>query len=175
VELGQKDGLPLPLSAVTPLAVTVIAPVPQRGTFTGQVQLEGRPVGNAAGITVLLNESGLAATTAPNGEFTLVDLDFGAYSLTASSPGFLSATCTGASFSAQATPLTGVTLLAGDLNNDGVIDVADAAVIGLALDGSSPGAGADLNFDGTANVLDLILLAANFGESTAGHPWLCQP
>jgi hypothetical protein len=34
---------------------------------------------------------------------------------------------------------------------------------------------ADLNVDGTVNVLDLILLAVNFGQSAAAHPWLCQP
>jgi hypothetical protein len=175
VSLGDKEGLSLPLGEITPLAVTVIEPAPQRGSFTGQIQLEGRVPGNQAGVTILVNELGVATTTTPNGDFTLADLDLGAYSLTASSPGFLSVTCTGAALNGEATPVTGVTLLAGDLNNDGVIDVADAAQIGLAVDGNNSGAEADLNLDGAANVLDLILLATNFGQSTAAHPWLCQP
>ncbi len=172
--LGQKDGTVLPLEAVTPLAVTVVEPTPQRGTLLGQVQVEGRAFGSQAHINILINESGLAVAAAPGGDFTFADLDFGAYTLTASSPGFLRATCN-VTHQSELTTLAGLTLLAGDLNDDSVIDVADAAALGLAIGSAGPGAVADLNVDGTVNVLDLIPLAVNFGQSAAAHPWLCQP
>ncbi|GIK41171.1 MAG: hypothetical protein BroJett011_50040 [Chloroflexota bacterium] len=172
--LGQKDGTALPLEAVTHLAVAVVEPAPQRGTLLGRVQVEGRASGSQTNINILINELGLAVVAAPGGEFAFADLDFGAYTLTASSPGFLRAICN-VTHQSELTTLAGLTLLAGDLNDDGVIDVADAAALGLAIGSSSPGAVADLNVDGTVNVLDLIPLAVNFGQSAAAHPWLCQP
>jgi hypothetical protein len=172
--LGQKDGTEVPLEAVNNLAVMVAEPAPQRGSLFGQVQVEGRASGSQANINLLINELGLAVAAAPGGEFTFTDLDFGAYTLTASSPGFLRATCN-LTHQSELTTLTGLTLLAGDLNDDGVIDVADAAALGLTIGSAGPGAVADLNVDGTVNVLDLILLAVNFGQSAAAHPWLCQP
>jgi hypothetical protein len=172
--LGQKDGTELPLEAVTPLAVVVVEPAPQRGSLLGQVQVEGRAPGSQANINILINESGLAVAAAPGGEFTFADVDFGAYTLTASSPGFLRATCN-VTHQSELTTLTSLTLLAGDFNDDGVIDVADAAALGLFIGSGGPGAVADLNVDGAVNVLDLILLAVNFGQSAAAQPWLCQP
>lgn len=171
--LGQKDGTELSLEAITPLAVTVIEPAPQRGALAGNVQLEGRASGSGSGITILINELGLAAAPAPGGDFAFADLDFGVYTLTASSPGFLKVSCQ-VNHKGEATTLAGVTLLAGDLTDDGLIDVADATALGLAI-GSGPGAAADLNVDGAVNVLDLILLGVNFGQSAAAHPWTCQP
>jgi len=58
---------------------------------------------------------------------------------------------------------------AGDVNNDGIVDVADLAIIGLAY-GSSPGdpnwnLEADLNVDGTVNLFDLLVVAVNFGRA----------
>lgn len=172
--LGQKDGTEVPLETVTNLAVMVVEPAPQRGSLLGHVQVEGRASGSQANINISISELGLTVAAAPGGDFTLADLDFGAYTLTASSPGFLRATCN-VTHQSELTSLAGLTLLAGDLNDDGVIDVADAAALGLAIGNSDPGAAADLNGDGAVNVLDLILLAVNFGQSAAAHPWLCQP
>lgn len=174
VTLGQKDGTELPVDGLTNLAVTIAEPAQERGSLLGNVQAEGHPPGNQAGYSILFNELGLATTTSATGDFSLADLEFGTYSLTASQPGFLSATCTGVMHNNEPTVLAGVTLLAGDLDGDGLISVADATAIGLAL-GGGPGAVADLSVDGEVNVLDLILLAANFGQSALDNPWVCQP
>jgi len=37
------------------------------------------------------------------------------------------------------------------------------------------GAPATLNGLDEVNILDVILMAANFGQSSAANPWLCQP
>jgi hypothetical protein len=54
-----------------------------------------------------------------------------------------------------------VTLPAGDIDGNNVIDQFDAMTIGMSYNGSDPAA-ADLNNDGVINVLDLELLAANY-------------
>jgi hypothetical protein len=174
VTLGQKDGAPLPIAAITPLTVQVIALAQPRGTLTGNIQLGGPVPVNLTGTTLLIEGLGSTATTSATGDFAFPDLDFGVYTLTARRPGFLSATCTGLNHNSETTTLALVTLLAGDITGDGMIDVIDAAALGRAIGGNGVGAVADLNQDGAVNVLDLILLAVNYGQSAAAHPWVCQ-
>ena len=57
-----------------------------------------------------------------------------------------------------------VTLLAGDIDGNNVIDQLDALTIGMNYNTATPAA-ADLNNDGTIDVLDLELLAANYRET----------
>lgn len=58
-----------------------------------------------------------------------------------------------------------ITLRAGDVNNDGVIDLGDAVIIGSAFDGN-PQAEADVNHDGAIDILDLIHIGRNYGSSS---------
>ncbi|MCQ3972810.1 MAG: hypothetical protein DPW09_05100 [Anaerolineae bacterium] len=174
VTLGQKDGTPLPIAAITPLTVQVVALAQPRGSLTGNIQLEGPVPVNLTGTTLLIEGLGSTTTTSATGDFAFTDLDFGLYTLTARRPGFLSATCTGLNHNSETTTLSPVTLLAGDITGDGTIDVIDATALGRAIGGNGVGAAADLNQDGTVNVLDLILLAVNYGQSAAAHPWVCQ-
>jgi hypothetical protein len=57
-----------------------------------------------------------------------------------------------------------VTLLAGDIDANNVIDQLDAMTIGMNYNAATPTA-ADLNNDGVINVLDLELLAQNYRET----------
>ena len=59
-----------------------------------------------------------------------------------------------------------VSLLAGDIDNNGVIDQFDAMTVGMSYNTATPAA-ADLNNDGTINVLDLELLASNYRKPGA--------
>jgi hypothetical protein len=59
------------------------------------------------------------------------------------------------------TTLPVVNLLAGDIDNNNVIDQFDALTIGMSYNTATPAA-ADLNNDGFINVLDLELLARNY-------------
>jgi hypothetical protein len=54
-----------------------------------------------------------------------------------------------------------ITLLAGDIKSDDVIDEWDAMTIGMNYGASTPTA-ADLNNDGLIDFLDLELLAKNY-------------
>ena len=57
-----------------------------------------------------------------------------------------------------------VTLLGGDTNGDGRINILDIAYIGARFE--SQDTLADLNADGRVNILDLVLAASNFGQSS---------
>jgi hypothetical protein len=59
-----------------------------------------------------------------------------------------------------------VTLPAGDLDGNNVIDQLDAMTIGMNYNTASPDV-ADLNNDGIINILDLQILAENFRKSGA--------
>jgi|GEM_PF-5163804 len=174
VTLGQKDGAPLPIAAITPLTVQVVEPSQPQGTLTGNIQLEGPAAANLTGTVLLIEGLGPTAITSATGDFAFTDLDFGVYTLTVRRPGFLSATCTGLNHNSETTSLSPVTLLAGDITGDGAIDVTDATALGRVIGENGGGVAADLNQDGAVNVLDLILLAINYGQSTAAHPWICQ-
>jgi len=58
--------------------------------------------------------------------------------------------------------------ITGDVNGDGVVDIYDLAIVGLAFS-SKPGDPnwnpmADLNQDGQIDIFDLVILALNFGR-----------
>jgi uncharacterized protein YaaW (UPF0174 family) len=69
-----------------------------------------------------------------------------------------------------------ITLLAGDVDNNEIIDQFDAMTIGMnynltiPIDSLGGPVAADLNNDGTVNVLDLELLARNY-RKTGPQAW----
>jgi len=150
-----------------PDSVTVIdnlpSPTPTQippAMVNGQV-LAGKPV------TIQLfdlNDNLIAsANTDANGVFIFTAPD-GVYRIIASAGGYLSAqasiTLTGGSTITMPT----ITLPAGDINGNGIIDQFDALTIGMNYNLSEP-AIADLNNDGVINILDAELLAANYRMS----------
>nr|BAL57562.1 hypothetical conserved protein [uncultured Chloroflexota bacterium] len=173
-KLGAKGGIEVPVSGLVDLEVIIKeGPAGEMGDIQGNVKVEGRADDNQAGH--LVTDGGvLSTTTQANGDFFLLDVAFGTYDLTASSPGFLAATCTGLVHNSDPTILNDVVLLAGDIVEDGVIDIADAVAIGAVFGSTDPDEVADLNDDGVVDVLDLILMAANFGQTSADNPWVCQ-
>jgi hypothetical protein len=103
----------------------------------------------------------ISSTTAnTNGTFSL-NAPAGTYTVRATASGFLgsqgSVTLTAGNTSTMPT----ISLLAGDIDNNNVIDQFDALTIGMSYNTVVPAA-ADLNNDGTINVLDLELLAKNY-------------
>ena len=90
----------------------------------------------------------------------------GTYTVVASAPGFLKAQGSPVLTAGATTTLQTVSLLAGDIDGNDVIDQFDALTIGINYNLAAPAA-ADLNNDGIINVLDLELLAANYHQSGA--------
>ena len=87
------------------------------------------------------------------------------YRAVANASGFLSAQKDSIMItSGTITTLPTINLLAGDIDNNNIIDAFDAMTIGMNYNTVTPSA-ADLNNDGTINFLDLELLAANYRKT----------
>jgi hypothetical protein len=110
----------------------------------------------------------ISTATTTEGEFR-VQVAPGTYSVVATASGFLSSegsiTVTAGSTSTMPT----ISLLAGDIDGNDVIDQFDALTIGMSYNASTPSE-ADLNNDGVINVLDLELLASNY-RKTGPQDW----
>ncbi|HEX6036322.1 MAG TPA: carboxypeptidase regulatory-like domain-containing protein, partial [Anaerolineales bacterium] len=168
---GTGTATPTPAESSTPTATQstpVGSPTPTAvtdGSITGQV-LASKPV------TVSLYDAAdtlvTSATVNPDGSFSLT-APAGTYTIAASASGYLTAegpaTITGGSGSTKPT----LTLAAGDIDGNDVIDQFDALTIGMSYNGATPSE-ADLNNDGVINVLDLELLAGNY-RKTSPQNW----
>ena len=104
--------------------------------------------------SVNANPDGTFSLTAPGGTYTIL----------ATADGFLSAEGSANISSGSTNTVPTVSLLAGDIDGNDVIDQFDALTIGMNYNGSTPAA-ADLNNDGVINVLDLEVLAGNYRET----------
>ena len=142
--------------ASTPATLLITA---AESTITGTV-LATKPV------TVTLYDGNTVETSGlvdANGNFTLT-APAGSYSAVASAPGFLRAQGNAVLSSGVTTTMPTISLLAGDIDGNDVIDQFDALTIGINYNLAAPAA-ADLNNDGTINVLDLEMLAANYRDT----------
>jgi len=154
---------PTPTNTITPTPSPTSTPLPN-GTLTGQV-LAGKPVtvslydGNTLITSVTANNDGTFNIAAPAGIYTA----------RATASGFLAAQGSIAIGAGSNSSLPTITLLAGDIDGNNVIDQFDALTIGMSYNTNTPAA-ADLNNDNTINVLDLELLAQNYRE-TGPLPW----
>jgi murein DD-endopeptidase MepM/ murein hydrolase activator NlpD len=120
-------------------------------------------------VTVNLYDAGnfLIASTAANmdGTFSLTAPP-GNYTVVAAAAGFLNAQGPAILTAGITTTKATISLLAGDIDGNNVIDQYDAMTIGMNYNMATPDA-ADLNADGTINVLDLEDLADNYRASGA--------
>ena len=130
------------------LTITVVV---VDGTLTGRV-LACKPV------TVSLDSQQVTADASGNFSFSA---PAGTYTVNASAQGFLSAQGPATLTAGATTTMPQISLSAGDINGNGVVDQFDAMTIGMSYNTTTPAA-ADLNCDSSINVLDLELLASNY-------------
>ena len=147
---------------VTNAAPTSTSVVPTSAVVNGQV-LASKPV------TIRLYDEGsnlvVSQVANPDGTFSL-PVAGGSYTIQASAEGFLNAQGSVTLVNGAVTTMQTVSLPAGDIDGNGVIDQFDALTIGINYNASFPAA-ADLNNSGLIDVLDLELLAANYRQSGA--------
>jgi hypothetical protein len=130
------------------------------GMLTGQVLASKQ-------VTVSLYDAAntliSSATANTNGTFSL-NAPAGTYTVRATASGFLSSQGSVTLTAGNTSTMPTISLLAGDIDSDNVIDQFDALTIGMSYNTATPAA-ADLNNDGTINVLDLELLAKNYRQT----------
>jgi len=148
-----------PTPTFTALPTFTSTPLPD-GTLTGHV-LASKPV------LVSLYDAGSNLITSvpanPDGTFSLT-APAGTYTVTATAEGYLGAQGSAILNPGSTTTKPVISLLAGDIDGNNVIDQFDALTIGINYNTSTP-VSADLNNDGIINVLDLELLAQNYRET----------
>ncbi len=131
-----------------------------QGVFAGQV-IAGKPVS----VTLNNPDSSVAGSVTANvdGTFSL-SVSAGTYTAVASAPGYLKAQGAVSITNGNTVTFQTISLLAGDIDGNNVIDQFDALTIGINYNGTAPAA-ADLSNDGVINVLDLEILARNYRQS----------
>ncbi len=163
-----KSATPTPEPAADPTSTPIASPTPSPdspGILTGQVNASKTVTVNLYNPDNLLMNSTVAAE---DGTFRL-EAPAGAYTVIATASGFLAAQGTTTLTSQQATTMPLVSLLAGDIDGNHIIDQFDAMTIGMNYNLPLPAA-ADLNNDGIVNVLDLELLARSY-RRIGPTPW----
>lgn len=156
-----SGSFPTPFESPTVTSTLSSSPTPSgnNGAVAGQITTS-KPVT----VNVYDANNTLVATmeTTPDGRFRL-EVSPGTYTVVASEPGFLRAQGT-VTLTTGNTIILPLTLLAGDIDGNDVIDQFDALTIGMNYNTNIPEV-ADLNDDGTINVLDLELLAKNYRKT----------
>jgi hypothetical protein len=163
---SDRDGFELP-GSVTACSVTVLP----FGSVSGAVTYQGRLAHADIEVTAAGPVSNLALTHA-DGRFEIGELRAGDYDITADAPLYLPSCITTQVSSGQDLVLPDTRLSGGDANDDGVINIADATLLGANLNLSVPlpDARADINADGLVNVQDLAIVGGNY-ELAGCQPW----
>lgn len=152
---------PTPTSTSTAVETTTPTSTPTtQSMLTGQV-IASKPV--TVGLYDATNTLVVSVTASTNGTFNL-DAPAGTYTVVAVANGFLSSQGSTTLTAGNTSTMPTITLLAGDIDGNAVIDQFDALTIGMSYNTADPAA-ADLNNDGLINVLDLELLATNYRKT----------
>lgn len=144
-----------------------------QGQIQGSVFLQGQTVHKDIDVVASLSAGlGDQTVTASDGTFLLLTSQGeGFYTVIASRPGYLSAqssTPVQVTLGHSAT-IAPVTLLGGDVNNDGRVDVRDLSFVAWHFEQYDPAA--DINGDGQVDILDLTITASNYGQQ-GPTPWV---
>lgn len=157
-----------PTQTPTPTATVPTGP---SGTVTGRVILEGRTNHSGATVTV----GGRSAVTAADGTFTVTNVPVGLHTARASKQSYLYAEKADVLVTnGGVTNLPDVGLYGGDCTGDGIADVYDMVIVGMAYE-ATPGdphwnPTADINGDNLVDIVDLMMIGINY-EKTAPTAW----
>ncbi|MFN8485320.1 MAG: C25 family cysteine peptidase [Anaerolineae bacterium] len=133
----------------------------------GSVVLQGLP-SNAGAV---VQAGGASVVTGPNGAFDLA-VPPGSYTVTASAPHYLSSQATVILAANQPSANLGsVMQRAGDIDNNGAIDLFDLVIVAGNYGLNPPyNTAADINKDGAVDLFDLVIVGGNYGMQNY-QPW----
>ncbi len=160
---ANRDGFELPISA---------SGDPDPGSLwgiKGNAKYPGRF--DHSGITIIAERPiERRVLTNGSGHFEINGLESGEYFLRVDARMHLPSCAAVTVSEDQMTSLVSVTLTGGDINDDGAVDIDDAALLGgnFGLSASTiplMDVRADINADGSVNVQDLSILSSNFGKA----------
>jgi arabinogalactan endo-1,4-beta-galactosidase len=171
--LEANVGLPTPTPTSTQTTKPTATPSVSMRSVSGYVQ--------GTGFKVQLEGTDYSALSDSKGFFMVSDIapSLTEFTLKISNPGFLLRRINikipidsySISISTSSAPIS---LMAGDMNNNQVINMEDviiiAKVFGCTTKDAQYNAAADLNNDGTINMSDIIMLAKNFGKTSTDYP-----
>jgi photosystem II stability/assembly factor-like uncharacterized protein len=165
---------PVPPTDTPPTVTPVPTGQPLLASISGTVRYEARQNHEGIVLTLIQGTNGFTVAQEPTdaqGRFVIGNLQAGTYTLTGGALGHLGLSYT-FTVAAGDDATIAVVLPAGDTDNNTVIDLTDAALIGANFLLSAPPAppGADLNGDGLINIFDLVLVGKNFGRSGPVQP-----
>jgi parallel beta-helix repeat protein len=158
----------MPIVPTESLPVPVPTSLPSLNTVSGIAAYQNRTT--QAGISVRLFSGDTPVVnlvTNANGGFNFTDVPDGTYRIEISAPEHLTVVADVTVSGGQPVSLGAVTLGAGDADDNGQIDLSDAALLGANFYLPVPPgpASADLNADGQIDIADLVLIGSNYGAS----------
>ncbi len=155
-----------PLPTEIPTVEPTLAAMP--GAISVVVKYEKRDDQTGIAVTVMLvGVPFLQGQSNTDGSFQFENVPAGQYVVQFKAAGYLTTTTTVDVPEGQGASVQ-VTLLAGDIDGNGMIDLTDASFIGANYRVQVPPAPseADLNGDGFINLVDLVLVGKNFGKTS---------
>jgi endoglucanase len=156
----------LPPPTATALPALQPTQVPVIGSIQGRLGYDRRT--SPAGILVkVLSGSTVRGemTTAADGSFRFNNLLSGNYTIEADAPGYMDMQYRVTITNTAGATLPNTNLTAGDVDDNNVVDLTDAAFIGANFNVSVPPAPAqgDFNGDGRIELRDLVIVGRSFG------------
>ncbi len=155
-----------PTATPEPTELPTLTPPPTLTTITGKMAYQNGPDNANITVQLITNSTVLATiTTGADGMYTFTDVAPGVYGITAIGMHHLRiGKMVTVTESGQVIDLGTLILPGGDTDNNGIIDLVDAALVGANFDlpvNPAP-ANADINMDGLINIRDLAIIGGNF-------------
>lgn len=157
-----------------PVEIIVVPDAAELSAISGVVTYQSGTDSSGIDVALMGGDNSVLAqvTTGANGSYLFNAVPAGAYYLQASAPGHITMLRTVlVDGNEPVVDLSVDTLVAGDTDNNGTVDILDASFIGANFNLQSPPAPleVDLNHDNQINIGDLVLVGTNFGAVSAGQ------
>jgi len=168
-EISDENGQLL-ATTLTPATIKIDDGV-HGGTASASGSIEIPGVDDLSGVEVVLTIDGRQVTvvTDANGRFEFDGLRDGDFVISVASDNYVQSCQDTKIADGASVDLGEIELLAGDINADGVIDIADFTFMAARYRSNQGDADydakADLNKDGTINIQDLAILGSHFGST----------